>query len=153
MPEILVKYRIHNDRISVRDAKPQHERYLKAINEFIKNFTGTFSESDRALLCDFLINAGSLNKSYVETKLDEKDIEKIIGLSNLLLSETLDYFKFSLFECYFFKSIFYSKFLNFAYQASKLGKKGWLLYKHCLKHSVFLLTKPKLYLYPLKSFI
>lgn len=149
IPERLIKYRIHDDRISVRDYTLQIKRAHIAIKEFIKNFARGLSEIDCELLSDFLINAGSMDKIYWENRLSRKDFERIITLSDLLLVNILNYFKFNRIEAYFMKRIFYNKMLNFGYMGCSLNRKlATALYIYCVKSCFFILERPKLYLYP-----
>ena len=149
IPERLIKYRIHNDRISVRDHALQIKRAYIAIREFLGNFTGELSEIDRGLLFNFLTSAGSMNKLYWENGLSKKDFKKIIALLDLLLVNISGYFKFKKIEDYFMKRIFYNKLLNFGYAGCGLnGRSSAGLYAHCIKNSFFILERPKLYLYP-----
>ncbi len=149
IPERLIKYRLHNDRISVRDHTPQIKRAYIAIREFTENFTRELSELDRELLFNFLTSTGSMNKLYWENGLSKKDFKKIIALLDLLLVNVSGYFKFKRIEDYFMKRIFYNKLLNFVYMGCGLnGKLSTGLYTHCIKNSFFILERPKLYLYP-----
>ncbi|MDP8230785.1 MAG: glycosyltransferase [Candidatus Gorgyraea atricola] len=153
IPDVLIKYRLHDDRISVRDAKPQIQRYIIALKQFIRHLVPDFSELDSELLFNFLFNAGSMNKSYWENGVTKCDISRIIMLSDLLLKNTSNYFSLNKNKNYFMKRLFFNKVLNFAYQnrdiKSKLAK---LLYAECLKNCFFILNKPKLYLYPFATF-
>jgi len=149
IPERLIKYRLHNDRISVRDYAPQIKRAHIAIRQFIKNFTQELSEIDRELLFNFLINAGSMNKFYLENGLSKKDFKKITALLDLLLANISGYFKFKTAENYFMKRIFYNRLLSFGYASCALNWKLCMeLYTYCIKRSFFILGRPKLYLYP-----
>ncbi len=151
MPEIFIKYRIHNDRISVRDSKPQIERYIIALKEFTRNFNSGITEEDNTLLFNFLLKAGSMDKSYWD-KAKAKDIEKAVKLLSLLLENVINYFKLNTVQNYFMKRIFYNRILNFAYQALSVKNiSSKCLYLDCLKNSFFILDKPKLYIYPAKA--
>lgn len=149
IPERLIRYRLHNDRISVRDHAPQIKRAYIAIREFIENFTRESSEIDRELLFNFLTSAGSMNKLYWKNGLSKKDFKKIIALLDLLLANISGCFKFKAAENYFMKRIFYNKLLNFGYMGCGLnGELSTGLYTYCIKNSFFILERPKLYLYP-----
>lgn len=142
IPEVLIRYRIHPDRISVRDSKPQIERYIIAYREFLGKFTGGYSKEEKELLFDFLMNGSGDN------------IKKAIGLSDSVLADIADYFKFSAKENYFARKIFYNKLLNFLYQGRFMKKvKSAQLYRHCLRNCFFILDNPKLYFYPFKSIL
>jgi len=152
MPDSLIKYRIHDDRISVRDSRLQIERYVIALKEFIKNFNSGITEEDSMLLFDFLFKAGSMNKTYWD-KVAEKDMEKAMKLSEQLVANISNYFKLDKMQNYFMKRIFYNRILNFAYQFCGVRKKiGTKLYFHCLKNYFFILGNPKLYICPLRCF-
>lgn len=151
IPDILIKYRLHNNRISVRDSKPQIERYIIALKEFMKNFSSDIAEKDSALLFDFLLKAGSMDITYWD-KATEKDVEKAIRLSGLLLGNVARYFKLNKMQNYFMKRIFYNRILNFAYLALRIKNTSVAkIYSQCLKNSFFILDKPKLYIYPAKA--
>ena len=153
MPEVLIRYRFHEDRISVRNSKPQAARCILAIRRFIENLTEGFSESERNLLFDFLINAGSMNKKYWENGLRKEDAKRIIGASDLLLNSVSGYFKLKKNENFFMKKIFYNRILNFAYQGRGLKNASvTALYLWCLRNCLFVLERPKLYLYPFVSY-
>ena len=151
IPEVLVKYRIHDDRISVRNSGPQLKMYLIVVKEFIQNFTGGFSDLDQNLLFNFLISTGAMNKRYWENVPSVKgSVRRIIELSNSLLANIANYFKLDKGQTYRMKRQFYNKILNFAYQASCIKRYASLeLYLWCLRNSLFVLTKPKVYAYPL----
>ena len=154
IPETLIRYRFHDDRISVRDSKPQFARYLIAFRQFIENFTERFSEEEHKLLLDFLVNIGSMNKEYWKNGLRRKDMSEIIKKSNLLLNSVADYFKLKKIEDYFMKRVFYNRILNFTYQSYDLKKSpATLLYRWCLRNCFFVLERPKLYLYPFMAFL
>jgi len=142
IPEVFVKYRFHDDRISVRDSKPQTERYLAAVKHFVSNFASGYSCMDIDMVFNFLISVGSMDKSYLK---DEHDIKKIINICNVILRNISLYFKMSFLENHFLKKVFYTGILNFAYQGHT---KGLYLYLFCLRNFIFLFTRPKLYLYP-----
>ena len=143
IPELLVKYRFHNDRISVRDTKLQIERYLVAVKYFVSNFLSGYSYIDMDMLFNFLISAGSMDKNYLK---NNHDIKKIINMCNILVGNILLYFKMRFAEKYFFRKVFYTYILNFAYQGRAEGR---YLYLFCLRNFIFLFSRPKLYLYPL----
>ena len=151
IPKALIQYRLHNDRISVRSSKPQIERSIIASKEFVKNFSRGFSEEDVSILFNFLMSAGSMKNSYWDS-VSRSDIKNVIGLSDLLLNNVLDYFKLVKKENYFIKKVYYKNILNFTYQALNIKKVLWIeLYLYCLKNCFFILEKPKLYLCPLMA--
>jgi len=151
LPEFLIKYRVHKGRSSIMNSKVQQERYKLVLKEFFANFNRNFSDKDKDLLFHFLINTGFVNKDYCKDGLNERDIKKITGLSSLLLTNVTDYFKLNRSEVYFMKRIFYNMILSFIYQSPCKDKRGLRLYLFCLNKFFYLFTKPKLYLYPIKS--
>lgn len=149
IPEVLAKYRVHNDRISVRDSRPQAERYLTAVRQFTQNFIEGIADTDRRLLSNFLINAGSMRRAYWEEDLNKTEIAKIIDLCNLLLANISAYFKLETNQMYPMKKFFYNRMLNFAYFGSQLkNQAAWELYIYCSKNWPYVIDRPKLYLCP-----
>ncbi|MFC1621042.1 glycosyltransferase family 2 protein [Candidatus Omnitrophota bacterium] len=150
MDEVLVKFRFHEDRISVRDKRPQNERYLNALKAFMNNFTKEFSGKDKDMLFEFLIDAGSMNKKYWENGCKDEDLKKIVVSIKLLIKNISEYFKLSRKGENFLKRVFYNNILNFTYQSAEAGKVARGLYLLCLKNLSSLYARPKLYLYPVR---
>lgn len=149
MPEVLVKYRIHNDRISVRDSRPQAERYLIVVKQFIRNFIKGIEDSDSEILFDFLISAGAMKKAYWENDSSKMNISKIIYLCTLLLTNVEAYFRLEINQIDLVKGQFYNRILNFAYMGSQSkSPAAWELYGYCSKNWPHLIKRPKLYLCP-----
>ena len=147
MQEVFIKYRFHDDRISVRDSKPQIERYIIALRQFITHFADGFSEVERELLFNFLINAGAIHDEYWKKGIHKNDIKRIANMCDALLKNISAYFKMTAAENYFMRRVFYNKILNFAYQGHYISQDvSYQLYFYCLKKVFFLLDKPKLYL-------
>ena len=92
-----------------------------------------------------------MDKGFWQNDLNKADLEGAIGLMERVLRKTISYFGFSKRETCLFKKVFCNRMLNFAYQASGKKKKGLPLYLFCLRNYLCLFTRPKLYLYPLRS--
>ncbi|MCX5715882.1 MAG: glycosyltransferase [Candidatus Omnitrophica bacterium] len=149
IPKVLVRYRFHDDRIGIRDSKPQIARAVVALRDFLQMFTGSFSKEDKDLLFNLLMNAESLKKSYWDKPPARDELKRILGLSGQMLSGMSAYFKFGVKERYFAYRVFYNRLLNFAYQALFIEKSSSVeLYKQCLKNFLFIMNRPKLYAYP-----
>lgn len=152
MPEPLIKYRLHNDRISVRDSNLQIARYIVALKGFLKTFTPNLSDLDRDFLFVFLFNAGSMNLEYWRGGICREKIQKIILFLGMLLNNVSNHFKFSSAEKYFMKKIFFKWILNFAYQGRALRKDlSMELYKYSFRNWFFIFENPKLHIYPICS--
>jgi glycosyltransferase involved in cell wall biosynthesis len=149
IPEVLAQYRIHGDRISTRDHRPQIERAHLAIRQFMAAFLPGVSEPERAILHDFLISAGSMKKSYWEKDSARTDMARIAELSGQMLNNISGHFKLDASQVFFMKKTFYNYMLNFAYLGNQLGNQAaGQLYRHCRGNWPYVMEKPKLFLYP-----
>jgi len=152
MRDVLIRYRFHDDRISVRSKSPQTARAITALKGFIRYFTKGLSDADRDALSGFLVSAGSMDKDYLKGLSSRADTKKNILMSEFLLKNISSVLAFRGAERYFMKKVFCNKMLNFAYQASGIKEDaGVELYKYCLRNCLFIPERPKLYLYPLRA--
>lgn len=150
IPEFLIKCRFHKETSSKNFRGIQIKNSSASTSNFIKAINGTYCNSDLDRLLNFLISAGSMNREYW---LDEANIAYLrdtIGLLEILLKNTIKYFKFKKSEIYFMEKVFFNKMLNFAYLSCGGQMRGLPLYLLCLRNYRYLFLRPKLYLYPIK---
>ena len=154
IPEFLVQFRYHRESSSRLFRETQIKSTYIAISNFLRNIVGSSCDINPDSLCNILINSGMMRKEYWLDETDTQHSENLAGLLEMVLRKVSDYFKFGKKEAYLMRKIFCNRMLNFAYAASGRGKRKSLpLYLFCLKNSRYLLTRPKLYLYPIRPIL
>jgi len=141
LPEILTRFRRHKDSSSRKFAQKQTDNVYASVRNFIRNITANSRVQDSDELSNALIKIG-----LIESLLPG---ERFIAVLNGLLYNSARHFNFSNKEKFFFKKVFFNKLLNFAYAFRRTNKAlSRQLYSYCVKNILFILEKPKLYLYP-----
>lgn len=154
IPESLIRYRCHRESSSRQFPETQLNNARIAVSNFINVITDYKYSSESDSLSNFLVNAGMMNKAFWSGTINTDELRKITHLLGFVLERVKAYFGLRRREAYLMKKIFCSRMLNFAYQASgKDRKKSMPVYLFCLKNHRFLFTRPKLYLYPIRSLL
>lgn len=154
IPEYLIRYRCHRESSSRQFPEVQLNNVRISISNFINVITDGEYSSELDNLTNFLINIGSMNKTFWSDGINTNELKKITCLLELILKKAVNYFNFGRRESHLMKRMFCNRMLNFAYQSSKRTKKKSLpIYLFCLRNYRFLFTRPKLYLYPIRSIL
>lgn len=153
IPKFLIKCRFHKETSSKKFRGIQIKNARASTLNFIKAINSAYCDSDLDRLVDLLTNAGLMDREYWLDEMNIVHLRETTGLLEILLEKTIKYFRFKKRGIYLMKRVFCNIMLNFAYLSCDRRKKSLPIYLFCLKNFLYLYTRPKLYIYPLKSLL